>query len=151
MNTATLKKRLNIYELYLSRNNEKLELATHLLNQSKGRLQEISFKIADVNSKIAATSAEVGSKTLSTTLQSRYCYGESLSNLLIELEQEHEIIKAEVQRRTAELKVFQGKKVGIEVVIEKCKQQMVLLANEAESKVMDEWAITSFAKTNRGK
>lgn len=143
MNRKAIQKRLKILELYKQKVDERCDLAMHLLTETKKRLNEISMKSQELALRINVLNSQMGIGFKEKGLVANiYGLTLTLQKQKAGVDEELNIAQMEYDRRNTEYKKLKVKSIGVETVIDKCKQELVKIDDKIEASMIESWVST---------
>lgn len=144
MNRVALKKRIEILEMYKGKVDEKSDLAQHLFNETKRRLELLNYNVRDRENHISSLSShfktgEVGKGFLANI----YGYISSIERELLSLRSDLDVASKEYERRLADYKKLKVRSIGLDGLIQRNKNRLSELDSKQDRIILDEWMLQS--------
>lgn len=144
MNRVALEKRINILIRYKEKIDTQADLANHLFNETKKRINLITLNIKEKEVLINSLSGhfQVGEKDKGL-LANVYGYVRHVESELFTLKEDFNIASIEYERRLNEYKILKVKSIGLEGLIERHKKEISELDMIQDRIFLDEWLVQS--------
>ncbi|MBU2895965.1 hypothetical protein [Vibrio hepatarius] len=144
MNRVALKKRIEILEMYKGKVDEKSDLAKHLFNETKRRVDLLKFNVREREEQISSLSChfktgEVGKGLLANI----YGHISNIERELVSLRSDLDVALKEYKRRLADYKKLKVKSIGLDGLIQRNKNRISELDSNQDRIFLDEWVLQS--------
>lgn len=144
MNRVALKKRIEILEIYKGKVDDKSDLAQHLFNETKRRVDLLKFNVREREEQISSLSShfktgEVGIGLLANI----YGYISSIERELVSLRSDLDVALKEYERRLTDYKKLKIKSIGLDGLIQRNKNRISELDSKQDRILLDEWVLQS--------
>ncbi|ELP5898450.1 hypothetical protein QTV49_000324 [Vibrio vulnificus] len=142
MNRVALKKRIEILEIYKGGVDEKSNLAQHLFNETKKRVNFLRYNVTEREEQIRNISCylktgEVGRGFLANI----YGHINNIEGELSSLRYDLDVAIKEYERRLTDYKKLKVKSIGLDGLIQRNKNRISELDSKQDRILLDEWIL----------